>query len=98
MSKKNTSKKRNRYTVEFKADAIQLATMPGANIAQIARTLGISDGSLRVWIRQSREQESTALTSTEKAELERLRKENRWLREEKEFLEKATVFFAKNRR
>ena len=66
--------------------------------AQIARALGISDGRVRVWIRQSREQESTALTSTEKAELERLRKENRRLREEKEILEKATVFFAKNRR
>ena len=36
MSKKNTPKKRNRYTTEFKADAVQLATMPGANIAQIA--------------------------------------------------------------
>lgn len=98
MSKKNTLKKRNRYTAEFKADAVRLATMPGANIAQVARTLGISDGNLRVWIRQSREQESTVLTSTEKAELERLRKENRRLREEKEILEKATVFFAKNRR
>ena len=41
MSKKNTPKKRNRYTTEFKADAVQLATMPGENIAQIARTLGI---------------------------------------------------------
>ena len=79
-------------------DAVQLATMPGANITQIARILGISDGRVRVWIRQSREQESTALTSTEKNELERLRKENRRLREEKEILEKATVFFAKNRR
>lgn len=98
MSKKITPKKRNRYTAEFKADAVKLATMPGANIAQIARTLGLSDGSLRVWIRQSREQESTDLTSIEKVELERLRKENRRLREEKEILEKATVFFAKNRR
>ena len=98
MSKKNTPKKRNRYTTEFKADAVQLATMPGVNIAQIARTLGISDGSLRVWIRQSREQESTALTSNEKEELLRLRKEIRRLREEKEILEKATIFFAKNRR
>ena len=97
MTKKKHST-RNRYTAEFKADAVRLATMPGANIAQVARSLSISDGSLRVWIRQSREQESDDLTSNEKAELARLRKEVRRLREEKEILEKATVFFAKSRR
>ena len=91
MTKKKHST-RNRYTAEFKADAVRLATMPGANIAQVARSLSISDGSLRVWIRQSREQESEDLTSNEKAELTRLRKEVRRLREEKEILEKATVF------
>ena len=83
---------RNRYTTEFKVNAVRLATMLGANIAQVARSLSISDGSLRVWIRQSREQESDDLTSNEKAELARLRKEVRRLREEKEILEKATVF------
>ena len=98
MTKRNTHTRRNRYTAEFKADAVKLATMPGANIAQVARSLSISDGSLRVWIRQSREQESDDLTSNEKAELARLRKEVRRLREEKEILEKATVFFAKSRR
>ena len=91
MTKKKHST-RNRYTAEFKADAVRLATMPGANIAQVARSLSISDGSLRVWIRQSREQESDDLTSNEKAELARLRKEVRRLREEKEILEKATFF------
>ena len=47
MTKKKHST-RNRYTAEFKADAVRLATMPGANIAQVARSLSISDGSLRV--------------------------------------------------
>ena len=98
MSKKNTLKKRRRYTAEFKADAVKLATMSGANITQVARSLGIADGSLRIWIRQSKEQEAGGLTLNEKAELKRLRKENQRLREEKEILEKATVFFAKNRR
>ena len=98
MTKRNTHTIRNRYTAEFKADAVRLATMPGANIAQVAISLSISDGILRVWIRQSREQESDGLTSNEKAELARLRKEVRRLREEKEILEKATVFFAKSRR
>ena len=88
MSKKNTLKKRRRYTAEFKADAVKLATMPGANITQVARSLGIADGSLRIWIRQSKEQEAGGLTLNE----------NQRLREEKEILEKATVFFAKNRR
>ena len=40
---------------EIDTDAIRLATMPGANIAQVSRSLSISDGSLCVWIRQSRE-------------------------------------------
>ena len=44
MTKKTTIPARRSYTPEFKADAVRLATSPGANIAQTARDLGISFG------------------------------------------------------
>jgi transposase len=97
MTKKKIPARRS-YTPEFKADAVRLATAPGANIAQTARDLGIGDTLLRNWIRAVREQAAGGLSSDERAELARLRRENRQLKEEREILKKATAFFAKEQR
>jgi transposase len=87
-----------RYTQEFKAEAIQLAcSSPERSIRQLAYELGIADQTLRNWVRQAQidRGEREGLSTEEREELRRLRKENRILREEREILKKAAAFFAK---
>jgi len=88
----------SRYTEEFKAEAVQLArSSPERSIRQLAYELGIADQTLRNWIKQAQidRGEREGLTSEEREELRRLRKENRILRQEREILKKAAAFFAK---
>ena len=87
-----------RYPEEFKAEAVQLAhSSPERSIRQLAYELGIADQTLRNWIRQAEidRGEREGLTTKEREELRRLRRENRILREEREILKKAAAFFAK---
>jgi transposase len=87
-----------RYTEEFKAEAVQLArSSPEKSIRQLAYELGISDQTLRNWINQVQVDrgEREGLTTEEREELRRLRRENKILRQEREILKKAAAFFAK---
>jgi transposase len=87
-----------RYTEEFKAEAVQLARFsPERSIRQLAYELGISDQTRRNWIKQAQIDcgEREGLSTEERQELRRLRKENSILREEREILKKAAAFFAK---
>jgi transposase len=87
-----------RYSQEFKAEAVQLArSSPEKSVRQLAYELGIADQTLRNWIRQAEidHGEREGLTTQEREELKRLRRENRILREEREILKKAAAFFAK---
>jgi transposase len=85
------------YPPEFRAEAIELVRLSGKPIAQLARDLGVSDMTLRHWVKQADidQGKREGLTSDEREELRRLRKENRTLQMEKEILKKAAVFFAK---
>jgi transposase len=84
------------YPPEFRAEAVRLVKSTGESIPQIAKDLGISDQTLRNWVRQDDVDagRKTGLTSDERARLRELEKENRRLREEREILRKAAAFFA----
>ena len=86
------------YPPQFKREAVRLVrSSPNRSVAQIARELGVSDNSLRSWVKQFEIDagERDGLTTEEQEELRRLRKEVRVLRQEKEILRKATAFFAR---
>jgi transposase len=85
------------YPPEFRTEAIRLVRTSGKPRAQIARELGVTGETLRLWLKQADLDDGTrqdGLTSDEQEELRRLRRENRILREEREILKKAAAFFA----
>jgi len=84
------------YGREFWTEAIRLTREPGNTIKSVARDLGVSYEGLRRHVHQADVDagEAAGLTSQERAELTRLRRENRTLRMEREILKKAAVFFA----
>lgn len=83
--------------VEFKRRAVELARHGDKPVAEIARDLGVSESGLRRWMGQADidEGKREGLSSSEKKELTRLRKENRVLQMENEILKRAAAFFAK---
>jgi transposase len=98
-----TKRKRTRrnFTDEFKAGAVRLVLDEGKTVAAAARDLGLTESSLRNWVEQARADQThgkTGLTTAEREELARLRKELRIAQEEREILKKAAAFFAKQSR
>ncbi len=90
--------RRARYTEEFKAEAVQLARSSSEkSMRQLAYEIGVADQTLRNWVKQAQidRGERGGLTTEEREELRRLRKENKILRQEREILKKAAAFFAK---
>jgi transposase len=92
---------RRKFTPEFKAEAVRAVIEDSRAIADVAREYGLVAQTLGNWVTEYRREhagEEPELTGSEREELERLRKENRELRMEKEFLGKAAAFFAKEYR
>jgi len=85
-----------KYPEEFRREAVALFRQSDRSRAEVAKSLGISDGSLAAWVKATeRDEVPGALDPDERAELERLRKENRDLRMDREILRKAAAYFAR---
>ena len=86
---------RRKISEDIKEQAIKLVEEHGVSIGQVCTELGIGRSTLDKLLKEYRTSTSNGLTVNEKAELKRLREENRILKLEKELLKKATVYFAK---
>jgi transposase len=94
---------RRQYSLEFKAEAIRLMEAGGRSRAQVARELGIRTDILRAWQSQAEglrrfdggDESVEGSPESGEDELQRLRRENRILRQERDFLKKAAAYFAK---
>lgn len=93
-------RKRRTFTEQQKAEAVRICRRSGKTTAEVARDLDLSENSLRKWVKQAEVDnvgptEGGPLTSEEREELRRLRRQNRELQMERDFLKKAAAFFAK---
>jgi len=92
-------KKRRHFTPEYKAEVVALFRKSGKTAGEVSRDLDLTETSVRAWIRQAEIDEGKgppgALTTAEREELVRLRRENRVLHMEREILKRAATFFAK---
>lgn len=89
-------RERRSFTPEFKARTVELIESSGRSIRDVCRELDLTESAVRRWVEQAEVDRGRkeGVTSTEREELERLRRENRILKEEREILKKAAAFFA----
>ena len=99
MARKRARQRRS-FTPEFKAEIVELVRQPGKTAASVARELELTETAVRKWVAQADidEGRGEGLTTDEREELSRLRKENRELQRDVEILKRATAFFAKETR
>ena len=88
---------RKKYTEEYKAEAVEFVISSGRPIAEVARNLGINEGTLANWVNKTKKNgtvQEKPLDVAERAELEELRKELQRVKMERDFLKKAAAWFA----
>jgi len=90
------ARRRPTYSPEFRAEAVRRVRTSNEPVTSIARDLGVSVASVRLWAEASRPKPDLPITDDERTELKRLRKQVRELQMEREILKKATAFFAKH--
>jgi transposase len=98
--------KRRVFTREFKLEAVRLVMEGKQTVSQVAASLGVRADMLRDWKRQVEGQpramakelfRGNGKAASQQEELNRLRRENKTLRQERDFLKKAAAYFAKKR-
>jgi transposase len=99
-NEKKTERPRRDFTTAFKADVVALCRVGDRSIGEISRDMDLCESAVRRWIRQADvdlgQGKPGELTTGEREELARLRRENRVLQMERDILKKATAFFAKD--
>ena len=95
-----TRQRRRTFTPEYKAEVVQLCRTGGRAVSEVARDLDLSETVVRRWVNQAEIDggRCDGMTTAERVELARLRKENRVLREERDILKRAMAFFARETR
>jgi transposase len=92
---------RRAFTEAFRTQTVRLVRESGTSIAVVARELDLTERAVRAWVRQAGidagRGPAGSLTTEEREEVGRLRREVRTLRMERDILKKATAFFAKER-
>jgi transposase len=102
MAKTEERRARRKFTDEFKAGVVRLVLDEGKTAGAVARELDLTDSAVREWVARAQADrtkgKSGGLTTAEREELARLRKEVRELKLERDVLKKAAAFFAKESR
>jgi transposase len=87
---------RKKYDREFRDGAVRIVEESGKPIAQVARDLGVNEGTLGNWVARARAaREPGALSLDEREELKQLREENATLRMERDVLKRSVVLWVK---
>ena len=93
-------RKRRTFTPEYKAEVVHLAKTSGKSLRELAEDLDLTETAVRDWVKRAdvdaKSDPSGALTSVERSELARLRRELRTVTMERDFLKKAAAFFARS--
>ena len=91
------SEKRKKYDREFREGAVRIVEETGKPIAQVARDLGVVEGTLGNWVKQAREsaEGTRGLSKDDVEELKRLRSEVAELRMERDVLKRSVVLWVK---
>jgi transposase len=97
---KKQKRQRRKFTPEFKAEAVRIVRTSGKSVHAVARELDLTETCLRSWVQQAEVDANPdprgALTTDERAELVRLRRELRTVEQERDFLKKTAAYFAKS--
>jgi transposase-like protein len=99
MAKRPQKRKRRSFSPEFKAEAVRLCKVGDRTVGQVSRDLDLTETALRDWVTRADvdagQGPPDVLTTAEREELARLRRDNKRLLMEREILKKAAAFFAK---
>ena len=100
MERKKKPRTRRSFTPEFKADIVDRCRAGDRTIAQVARDFDLTETAVRSWVNQAEVDagDLAGLTTEERQELSRLRRENKRLQADVDLLKRATAFFAKETR
>jgi transposase len=87
----------SKYPPEFQRDAVAMVLDEGRSIADVARSIGVNDGTLGNWVARARREreQGSSLTPDERGELAELRRETAQLRMERDLLKRSLAFWVK---
>ena len=93
-------RKRRKFTPEYKAEVVKLVRTSGKSIGQLSKELELTETAVRAWVQRAdideKRDPNGPLTTEERAEMTRMRRELRTVTMERDFLRKAAAFFARS--